>query len=348
MLLTLFTGIETSAHAWERSEYVAEQKQETEVNYEIGVDSKEKHNIIGKKERNNHSKVKLRSVEETIRYENQNEICYDFQLDSLEKYDYTVVTFESSEGLNFPKGKEKRIEYNKEGAEVTLDFSLDTYCTKDKIVLDYDKAKFQKIKVNVNAVCEDEIVQTEGEEFSVYPTEYGTFVSKYGDVFAYDGYLTYLHENSLITEEELKAACKSVTELESVQDEDTSEMQKEVQAVSGARSVMATSSYSTNKIVSPSIKVTRTITSLSSGNKLKVYGYVYWTDITGTTIPARNIEVQIIDEDVEFDDVRATVYTNTNGYYTATFDNQKDGLEKGCDIFIRVNTCNEDFEIGRG
>lgn len=351
VLLTLFTGAEYSAYAWESSEYIVEHKQEKEVNYDMGVNSKGKHNIIGKKEKNNRSKVKLRSVDETIRYENQNEICYDFHLDSLEKYDYTVVTFESSEGLNLPKGKEKRVEYNKEGAEVALDFSLDTCCTKDKIVLDYDKAKFQKIKVNVDAVCEDEIVQTEGEEFSVYPTEYGTFMSKYGDVFAYDGYLTYLHENSLITEEELKEACKSVTELECVQDEDTSEMQREVkeaQAFSAARSVMATSLYSTNKIVSPSIKVTRTITSLSSGSKLKVYGYVYWTDITGTTIPARNIEVQIMDEDVQFDDVRATVYTNNNGYYTATFDNQKDSLEKGCDIFIRVNTCNEDFEIGPG
>ena len=351
VLLTLFTGVEPSAYAWEGSEYVAEHKQEKEVNYDMGVNSKEKHNIIEKREKNNRSKVKLKSADETIRYEDQNEICYDFRLDSLEKYDYTVVTFESSEGLNLPKEKEKRIEYNKMGAEVALDFSVDAYCTKDDIVLDYDKAKFQKINVNVDTVCEDEVVQTEGEEISVYPTEYGTFMSKYGDVFAYDGYLTYLHENSLITEEELKEACKTVTELKCVAEDAESEVQydkNKTASFSVNDSLAKASTGSANTIATPSIKVSRTITALSSGNELRVYGYVYWSDIKGNMLPARNIEVQIMDEDVQFDDVRATVYTNNNGYYTATFDNQNDSLENGCDIFIRVNTCNEDFEIGPG
>lgn len=274
-----------------------------------------------------------------------------FRLDSVEEYDYAVVSFESSEGLRLSKDKGKRIEYNKKGTEVTVDFSLDAYCTKDDIVLDYDKAKFQKIKMNIDSVYEDKVVQEEQAEISVYPTEYGTFMSKYGDIFAYDGYLTYLYENSLITENELKEACKSVTELECVSEEAELEVQseaKKAESFVGARSLLTASSYSTDAIVSPSVKITRTITALSSGSRLRVYGYVYWTDIRGNMLPARNIEVQIIDEDVQFDDVRATVYTNNNGYYTATFDNQKDNLENGCDIFIQVNTRNEDFEIGPG
>ena len=63
----------------------------------------------------------------------------------------------------------------------------------------------------------------------------------------------------------------------------------------GARSLLTASSYSTDAIVSPSVKITRTITALSSGSRLRVYGYVYWTDIRGNMLPARNIEVQIID-----------------------------------------------------
>lgn len=150
-----------------------------------------------------------------------------FRLDSVEEYDYAVVSFESSEGLRLSKDKGKRIEYNKKGTEVTVDFSLDAYCTKDDIVLDYDKAKFQKIKMNIDSVYEDKVVQEEQAEISVYPTEYGTFMSKYGDIFAYDGYLTYLYENSLITENELKEACKSVTELECVSEEAALEVQSE-------------------------------------------------------------------------------------------------------------------------
>lgn len=107
-------------------------------------------------------------------------------------------------------------------------------------------------------------------------------------------------------------------------------------------------STASGTIVSPSISISRTITALASGNQLMVYGYVRWTDIEGNTHPARNIEVQIMDEDVQFDDTRATVYTNNNGYYTANIDNQNDIFESGCDIYIRVNTANGDFEIGSG
>ncbi len=348
VFLMLCISFETPIYA---SQYGVEHKQEKAVDYDTKGNSKRKGDIAGKKDKNNVSKVKLQSDCETIRYENQDEVCFEFQMDSLEEYDYSTVSFESSGGLDLSKNKEKRVEYNKKGVEMTLDFSMDEYCPKDDIVLDYDKAKFQKIKINVETVCEDEIVQTEKEEISVYPTEYGTFMSKYGDVFAYDGYLTYLHENSLITEEELKEACESVTKLEVVEEGEESEIKgdtKEATSFSAKNSLVTASAYSVNRISTPSMKVTRTITALSSGNKLRVYGYVYWTDIAGTTLPARNIEVQIIDEDVQLDDVRATVYTNNNGYYTATFDNQNDAFENGCDIFVRVNTCNEDFEIGPG
>ena len=54
--------------------------------------------------------------------------------------------------------------------------------------------------------------------------------------------------------------------------------------------------------------------------------------------PARNIEVQIMDKDITFDDTLATVYTSNYGYYTATVTNQTGINENGCDIYIRVNT----------
>lgn len=307
--------------------------------------------VFVRDDNHSHSRIVLSSSNKTIRRDNQKDMFYEFQLDVLDEYDYSEVMFESSDGLVLSKDKRKTIKYDGKSVQFDVDFSLDSNCTKDDIVLDYDNAHFEKIKVNLDAFYEDSVVQTEEEQISVYPTEHGTFMSRYGDVFAYDGYLTYLHDNSLITDEELKKAYKSITELEYVTEQEEFEsnnISEEVMNFTTEQSLMTTAASTSGTIVSPSVRISRTITALSSGSKLMVYGYVYWTDITGTTIPARDIEVQIMDEDVQYDDIKATVYTNKYGYYSATIENQNDSVEKGCDIYIRVNTCNDDFEIGSG
>lgn len=327
-------------------------------------------------------KVEFTNIVESIRFETGDELKYELQLNVVDSFDYIVASFVSSQGVALNNYESITLDYSETVAPLSLVFNLNDYTSKCNIVLNYNDVEFEKIFIIVDVIEENTIVQTEKFTISAFFTNYGTFISNYGNLFAYDKYISYLYENNYITNDDVKKAHKRMTEIQVIDEKSKSEYSvlgdlepndmityynaktesvsaipaDDYEVVTQGRldmlnenqevSLMATS---TSGIVhSPSVRITRSITALSGGNQLKVYGYVYWTDIDGVSYPAREMEVQIMDEDVALDDARGTVYTNNNGYYTATIDNQNDIFENGCDIYVRINLSNSDFEIVSG
>lgn len=67
-----------------------------------------------------------------------------------------------------------------------------------------------------------------------------------------------------------------------------------------------------------------------------VSGTIKWTDAAGKTHPANEIRVEIWDDDIVDDDLITAVYTDSNGKYTATFENDTSITENGYDIYVKV------------
>lgn len=86
-------------------------------------------------------------------------------------------------------------------------------------------------------------------------------------------------------------------------------------------------------------------TSVEAGPKgptITVNGTIRWTDTAGTTHPARQIEVEILDENIDLlpDESVRTTNTNDAGFFSETIDNNDTFGTGGRDIFIRINTQN--------
>lgn len=82
---------------------------------------------------------------------------------------------------------------------------------------------------------------------------------------------------------------------------------------------------------------------ITTATKVEVTGnltqkiYEYWGD-TPSNIPVEGIKVKIIDDDVIFNDVLDTVYTDATGNFSAIINNQTS--ESGCDIFLEIELDN--------
>lgn len=305
-----------------------------------------------------------------------NNLSYNFLLDDVNQYDYVVVSFVSTENVMLNDYHTLSYDYPTITKMVEISFNVNSnnIISLDSVPV-YSEAKFEKIYVVIDAYIEQSVVESSMLKLSVLSTEQGVFVSEHGDIYAYDNYISYLYSNSLISDQQYNLIQKRVTELSEIAADNGkasetipvkevvryydmatdevaiksidnfSELQRYVPQIETASiSLMSTTTNGT--IVAPSLTVSRTITSIDSGKQLRVYGYVTWTDIEGNSHPARNIEVQIMDKDITFDDTLATVYTSNYGYYTATVTNQTGINENGCDIYIRVNTKNSKFKIG--
>ena len=97
---------------------------------------------------------------------------------------------------------------------------------------------------------------------------------------------------------------------------------------------------STTTATASSVYVQYSVTLQNSGETLYVSGTVFWKDTNGVEHPLKNSYVEIIDEDIAFDDYQARVYTDSAGFFSATFANQTGWDENGCDIFFRIYSRN--------
>lgn len=102
---------------------------------------------------------------------------------------------------------------------------------------------------------------------------------------------------------------------------------------------------STTTAAASSVYVQYSIIVQDSGKTLSVSGKVIWKDTDNAEHPVKNAYVEIVDEDIAFDDMQARVYTNNTGDFSATFANQIGWNEKGCDIFFRIFAQNTKVKV---
>lgn len=304
-------------------------------------------------------------------YEDADSLDFQINLSSLSEYDYTKVYYASTENVILSDYSPKEYSYSDNLTNLNIEFDIDPDAISKAPLLNFKETTFEKIYLSAQAYDGSDLVDTKLVELSLLPTAYGVFVSEYDDIYAYDKYISYMYTNELITDEEYKYAVRKASELTKVDgfdieieteepqqlkvyNEDTrnveirevynsSNLANVVRGADGEVSLLATPTGGT--IVAPEIYVSRSIEALDSGERLRVQGAITWRDISGTWISARNIEVKIMDENALVDSTIATVYTNEVGYYTATFDNRTGILENGLDIYIRINTVSDHFEI---
>ena len=72
------------------------------------------------------------------------------------------------------------------------------------------------------------------------------------------------------------------------------------------------------------------------GGKISLTGTVKWTDVNGGTHGANEIRVEIWDKNKDGDKLLTSVYTDSNGKFTATVDNNVSILENGYDLYIKL------------
>ncbi len=306
-----------------------------------------------------------------IHFEDTDNLDFQINLSSLGEYDYTKVYYASTENVILSDYSPKEYSYSDNLTNVNIEFDIDPDVISKAPLLNFKETTFEKIYLSAQAYDGSDLVDTKLVELSLLPTAYGVFVSEYDDIYAYDKYISYMYTNKLITDEEYKYAVRKASELTKVDGFDieieteepkqlkvyneethnveirevynSSNLANVVRGVDGEVSLLATPTGGT--IVAPEIYVSRSIEALDSGERLRVQGAISWRDISGTWIPARNIEVKIMDENALVDSTIATVYTTNSGYFTATFDNRTGILENGLDIYIRINTVSNHFEI---
>jgi hypothetical protein len=88
-----------------------------------------------------------------------------------------------------------------------------------------------------------------------------------------------------------------------------------------------------------------TLAAKPSVQTITVSGRVEWTDSAGNVHPAKFVPVEIMDDDVIFDDTLATTKTDNNGNYSAVITNDTGFSEGGYDIFVRIKSEGDGFEI---
>lgn len=95
--------------------------------------------------------------------------------------------------------------------------------------------------------------------------------------------------------------------------------------------------YAATTYTASTMYVTYTISGVSSGAYLDVYGYVYWIDTGGNQQRARYVEIDICDKEIVGYEKLGSCITNANGYYYLRVENQTGLFENGgCDISIKV------------
>jgi len=295
-------------------------------------------------------------------------LSFRLNLNSFSEYDRSKTFFSSTENIMLNDYAPKEYSQSEDLKNLNVSFDINPVIISKAPLLNFKEVSFEKIYATTKVYAGEKIVDSEFTQLSILPTVYGVFVSEFGDIYAYDQYISYLYSNDLITDAEYKLAAKKATELTEVEEtkptigainqpklrvynEKTNSIElqadytlQEISIISD-EDISLLSTDEDRVVFTPSLSVARTIEALDSGARLRVYGEVFWNDIDGYWHPARNIEVKIMDENLISDTTLATIYTNHNGYYSATFNNKTGIFENGLDIYIRVNTINEDFEI---
>ena len=353
--------------------------------------------------------VSISANEYAQSYEGLTDLSYAFTIYSHQEYDYIAVSYATTMNITLDDYADDVIYYtdSDENATLSLDFSAMSIAD---INLDAHSIDFEKIVFDYYVYLDGKIVQSDSETVYVLPTNYGTYASALGSVYAYSAYVHSLLDAEIITTAEHKKALKRMTEAQEIPESENM-TEAELSAYRGSiidktydmkyydvsnRKVetalnnnwreekklslsqisinteqielqnIAAQTSSTNSAASSTTGTNRinefedTIVAIdydifvdSSNNRVTVSGTVEWSDVYGSFHPARNLEIQIMDEDSifedspSFDDIIITTSTDEYGMFECEFDNELI-FENGYDIYVRVNLYNSSFTVNDG
>lgn len=182
-------------------------------------------------------------------------------------------------------------------------------------------------------------VQTSEDEvaLNIYAlnTSNGVFLSTYSYTLAEDNYKAYLLANELITEEEYDSFVYN----ESTASISSQEINEELVEL-----VDATDDTPEDEIVYVSYTDANNKTVHSKKTKAKkdkttyLKGKVTWVDANKNIHPCINTYIEIYDDQLIGSRKLGSTYTNSNGEYTFTFQNDTSIFENGYDLFIKAFT----------
>lgn len=281
-------------------------------------------------------------------------------------YDTVTVTYFSTDGVELHS-------YSNKDASLTNKSVSVSWTPKNSFIDDEKKNvyDFQEDRV-ITAVSfwkDGEIYHTESNDIFVLYTPYGTFISDIDPILCRRNYCRYLLSYDLIDEatyEDLDVMfhrCSAnpsevpqiiMAEFDQTVSENeksklsalfTAEYSQNVDGIAGAVSADAEGEEDDEDDENAKTDFARVLYHIYpiDNNQLQVWGYVYWYVNNDVRFPAQYVKVEIKDEDVVIDDKVATVITNANGFFSATFDNQPD--ESGRDIYLKVYCGNDDTMV---
>lgn len=253
---------------------------------------------------------------QVFRYDSM-QIPVNFHIKGLRKGQTCTISVDSSLEMNMPMQRQLNV-YNSENNYV--DFSF-TFSAETAYPMN---SRTESLSVDyISITADSELDGTTPCTLTMYVlcSSYGTFVSYIGEEELQDYYYKWKYENGIISESEYESYLSTKGLTEPI-DEQT--YLSAINSTKLARSVQGTSVYISYKIT-------------ASGSNLTVSGILTWKDINGTSHALKQAKVEVVDEDVMFDDIVGTTYTSSNGTFSVTFPNQTESSENGgCDIFVRA------------
>ena len=279
--------------------------------------------------------------------------CYIKELGTC---DYFTVSYYYTHGVNITSQAYKSEMGN---SSVQIPVSFLTNYTVDNNNKNVYNVYEDSIIVTVDKWIDDNIVETVSKKIWVLSTPYGIFVSDIDLILTKRAYLTYLSSKSLI-DQSVSDDLDRIFHCGTISYSDNTvynALECSVKSTYGRISITSNDARDNSRLVDATLAtndetvihenyadVSYSISLSSSGNMISVYGYVTWYDSKGNAFPAQYVSVDIVDDDVAFDDVLTTVTTSSTGYFFKTIENNA-SLENGYDIYLKVYPGNENTRV---
>ena len=307
---------------------------------------------------------------ETLISDNNENIVYNLAISSIEMYNEIEVNYASTLNITLDDYSTDIFNYSK---DLTIPITFST-AVDNSLKSDYKATEFEKIIITYTVISKGISVETKCVELSVLVTSNGVFVGNVGNMSVYDTYINYLKFNNLIDDITFSSLQQTMTSLsnssvyneQSSTDYPTSKYKQNniiLKCLNNSKSDIAFTTYqsyynqnATNRAAStkksstyhaPIVKVTRTIESLNNGAQLRVYGEVSFTTVDSNTVfhKMKRVKVEVFDDNLISDTCLGYAYTNNAGGYSITVNNDTGFFEGGYDIYVKVSTVTNDFNI---
>lgn len=241
-------------------------------------------------------------------------IPLDFKIQGIKETEEITITVTGTIPIEYNQSKLQV--YNSVNNEVSLRITLLESQRKQNVeTLDYEHITIMLQNVegkNVYTI-----------EATLINTQHGYFVSYVNEDLLFMHYLQWLKNNKYISTGEYNKIDAEHHTL------------KDTTSAFSSYSTTSDTTKASNDLDSSTVQVDYSIRTYDSGETLYIDGYVYWGGNLNNKMPARYIEIELCDEDINYISLALT-NTNANGYFYFRIENDTGIFENGYDIRIKV------------